>query len=399
VQLRYLLDQPTRFREAGALMQLWKRTRYQFGCLVRKKRSKGPDVWVMRYRERDANGNAIQRSVIIGTVEQYPRKAHALKAAEQHRLTANPDNPAAMGVSFASLADRYITQELPERYSTRRCYLCWLNKYIKPKWGEYRINDVKAFAVEEWLKTHDLAPKSKAHIRSIMHVLFDAAMRWELVELASNPMRLVRVKNSSKRMREPKIITPREFQDILKHLSEPHITMCKVAMCLGLRVSEIFALQWQDFDWDSLHVLVQRAIVQGRVGDVKTQYSRKRMPIDPALAKALIDYKRQFAQSAKPTDWVFAKPDTGKPPLPYHIQERVIAPAGEAAGVGRIGWHTFRHSYSTLLRSMNVDVKVQQELLRHANVTTTLNIYTQAVPGDVREANSKAVGMLLSATA
>jgi integrase len=52
----------------------------------------------------------------------------------------------------------------------------------------------------------------------------------------------------------------------------------------------------------------------------------------------------------------------------------------------------------TLLRSMSVDVKVQQELLRHANVTTTLNIYTQAIPDDVRTANSRAVGMLLVAT-
>jgi integrase len=59
---------------------------------------------------------------------------------------------------------------------------------------------------------------------------------------------------------------------------------------------------------------------------------------------------------------------------------------------------TFRHSYSALLRSLAVDVKVQQELLRHADIRTTMNIYTQAVPEALREANSKVVRMVLPTT-
>src|ERR1700732_1224474 len=45
---------------------------------------------------------------------------------------------------------------------------------------------------------------------------------------------------------------------------------------------------------------------------------------------------------------------------------------------GPIGWHSFRHSYSTLLRSLQVDLKVQQELLWHSDIRTTMNIYAQA---------------------
>jgi integrase len=66
-------------------------------------------------------------------------------------------------------------------------------------------------------------------------------------------------------------------------------------------------------------------------------------------------------------------------------------------GIGRIGWHTFRHSHSTLLHALGVDLKVQQELLRHADVRTTMNIYMQAVPGALREANSKVVRLLIPA--
>lgn len=49
-----------------------------------------------------------------------------------------------------------------------------------------------------------------------------------------------------------------------------------------------------------------------------------------------------------------------------------------------------------MLRSAGTDIKVQQELLRHANIQTTMNIYTQAVSDQKREANSKVVEMVLA---
>jgi site-specific recombinase XerD len=62
------------------------------------------------------------------------------------------------------------------------------------------------------------------------------------------------------------------------------------------------------------------------------------------------------------------------------------------AGLGEgIGWHTFRHSYSSMLRDLQVDVKVQQELLRHADIRTTLNVYTQGVAENLRIANDLVV--------
>ena len=74
-----------------------------------------------------------------------------------------------------------------------------------------------------------------------------------------------------------------------------------------------------------------------------------------------------------------------------------IKPAAVAAKIGAdIGWHTFRHTYSSMLRQLGVDVKVQQELLRHADAGTTLNLYTQAIseqsaqriPGGAHRASS-----------
>ena len=66
------------------------------------------------------------------------------------------------------------------------------------------------------------------------------------------------------------------------------------------------------------------------------------------------------------------------------------------AGLGNVGWHTFRHTYSSMLRQLGVDLNVQQELLRHADVRTTLNVYTQAQSEQKRAAHSSVVRMVLA---
>ncbi len=116
----------------------------------------------------------------------------------------------------------------------------------------------------------------------------------------------------------------------------------------------------------------------------------------PNLADLLLEYKAETSSEAENCDWLFPSPyGTGHPRWPWTIQRDHLFPAGLRAGLGQIGWHSSRHSYSTLLRSLQVDLKVQQELLRHSDIRTTMNIYTQAVPDAMREANSKVVEMVL----
>jgi integrase len=87
-----------------------------------------------------------------------------------------------------------------------------------------------------------------------MSLLFKCAQRWELVQ--SNPMQLVRVKDVSKRVERPSVLTAEEFHKVLPHVREPYRTMVLIAGCLGLRAGEIVGLQWADFDFDKLTLLV-----------------------------------------------------------------------------------------------------------------------------------------------
>jgi hypothetical protein len=73
-----------------------------------------------------------------------------------------------------------------------------------------------------------------------------------------------------------------------------------------------------------------------------------------------------------------------------------LEPAAKEIGiVGHFGWHTFRHTYATLLKGNGEDVKVVQELMRHANISVTLNVYAQAITQTKRDAQSRVVSLLL----
>lgn len=335
----------------------------------------------------------------IGTVESYPNDASARKEVQGFLLKLNAEAPNAQFVvpTFRALIDRYKQDEMPDCYSTRVSYESMLNRHIQPKWGDYSLDKIKPMAVEQWLRTLSGAPKTKGHIKALMHLLFRCAERWELVEMGKNPLTLVRVKGCSKRLETPRVLTVEEFWELPPRIPEPFRTAVIVDECLGLRASELMGLKWSDFNFDKYVFLVQRGVVYERVGKLKTDYSRKEVPLDPSLASILLTWRAQTPYN-KDEDWVFANPKTGKPYHQDSIQSRHIKKAATAAGLGKgIGWKTFRHTYRSLLDETGAPLKVQQELMRHANIQTTM-LYGCAMSETKRSINSKVAQMILKFT-
>jgi site-specific recombinase XerD len=120
--------------------------------------------------------------------------------------------------------------------------------------------------------------------------------------------------------------------------------------------------------------------------------------MDSYMAEDLLRWRRQSIY-ASDDDYVFASETMrGKQPYwPDNLMKRHIQPVAKAIGIHKkIGWHTFRHSFGTLLKANGEDVKTVQELLRHANSRITLDVYTQAVNSNKRAAQSKVVRMMVS---
>jgi len=377
---------------------MFKRTTYQNGYLSREERKTGPDVWIFRWRETAADGRRVNRKVVVGSVKQYKTEAAANKAVAALRININNETPQTFRpITVEQLVAHYVEKELSEgsskkAYSTTRVCKSNLNTWILPRRESYRLTDVRTTVVEDWLGSLPLAAATKAKIRNVMHALFNHALRYEWLE--RNPITLVR--QSAKRQRIPDVLEVGEIKALLVELGEPVKTMVFLAAATGLRISELLGLKWADIDFDALEINLSRAIVDQVVGDMKTEASRKPIPLDSRLAEVLLDWRARSAYN-RAEDWLFASPRMKgtQPYSPDALLAKVLRPAVKRAGITkRVGWHTFRHSFATLLKSNGEDVKVVQEALRHANSRITLEVYTQATTPAKRKAQSKVVQMI-----
>ncbi len=368
-----------------------KRTRQESGTIVLKQRSKGPDVWVWRVYLKDELEIVRKRSFILGTVQEWPTEAHAWKGSLEKR-------DALLGETFGKLVERYLREALSDRYSTRSSYLSRLNRYVLPRWSGTQVGDVKPYDVEQWLKSIPRSPKTKSHIRGMMHLLFEYAMKWEMIACQRNPMDLVRIKGVTKRTRRKLIITVEQFHSLLPLLPTHVQMMVILAMCTGMRISEILALRWTDVDFERQVITVRRSIVSRYVAEAtKNEESADDIPLDHSFVAELRRWKMRRLQA--PEEWLFANMDTGRPFHASPLQQDHIRPAGRTLGIMGLGWHTFRHSYRTMIDDLGTPVGVQQKLMRHADVRTTMNIYGSAFEETKRRVNARVAGMVLPSSA
>jgi integrase len=395
-----------------------RRTSYQYGSLKLAERKKGK-VWEFRWREVQLDGSIRRKNIVVGTLEEYPNESAAQAAVDALRLEINQQTPQQLlqNITLETLVEHYRQHELPDifnktkpsleasdedrkSYATQVTYDGYLRKWILPRWRACRLTDIKAVGVEKWLKTLcfvktgiPLARGSRAKIRNIMSALFSHAIRWEWA--TRNPISSVR--QSAKRQKAPDVLTAEEIMAILVELPDPLRTMIELDAFTGLRRGELIGLRWEDVDFEELVLHIRRSLVAMVEGAPKTEASRKDVPLDAQTAESLWAWRQRCAYP-QATDWVFASPQKkGKQPYwPGKLWQYYGEPAVKRAKITKkVTYHTFRHTFGTLLNANGENPKVVQELLRHASLKVTTDVYMQAVSPQKREAQSKLVKMVM----
>ena len=374
----------------------------QHGWIVRKARSKGPDVWVLRWREGDVN-----KSKALGTTQQLRSKAEAQRAASKFVGEINNSIEVA---TFGQLVRRYLQEAIPERRSTAGPLRSMLNSRILPEWENVRVIDMAKdpMAVEQWIKglqakarkkgerPRDLAPKSKLHTRAVMHRLFEYAMRWRYLDCQRNPMGLIELKGTSKRVRFIHLLTPQQYYAIFSHLA-PHVRLMAVlAMNTGMRISEILGLQWKDIEFEQRTLTIERSVVGKYEDETKTLASASVLPLHEMLIQELRAWQ---ARERDVNGWLFGNIDTGRPYHADSLRQDHLAPAGKKAGIPNLGWHNFRHTYRKLLGDSGATPEVQQKLMRHSSIDMTMRYGQNHMLDSTRPANARLVEELLAAGA
>jgi len=373
----------------------------QNGSLICRQRQQGASAWEFRWREPGSDGKRRHRRIVLGSTLELSDECAAQQAIAALRLVINGDDARTKdkSLTIADAFSHFRQQELRTEsawrtFSTRNGYEGYLTKWVIPRWGTRTLASIKAGEVELWMRSLPLARSTCAKIRNVMSVLFNHTIRHGIGSV--NPIRLVR--QSAKRKKIPLVLTPEEIRKLVAALPLKERTLVFLDACTGLRMSELFGLKWGDVKFETGEISVIRSIVQQVVGPCKTEASQKPIPMDPCLASALVAWQGE-SKYKSPQDWVFASPKSRglRPYWGQSIMRNVIRPTAVKLGISRrIGWHTFRHTYSTLLRATGADIKVMQELLRHASARVTLDTYTQAITQQKRNAQSAVVKLFVA---
>jgi integrase len=385
---------------------MFKRTSFQHGSLKREKRKLGPDVWIYRWREIGPDGIGRKPKVIIGSVDQFPSQALARRAVEDLGLGINrKKHQHDRQKTMTQLITHYDAKELSEERVNKTPYTCdvyrgYLKTWISPRWGSYKLADVKTADVESWLRSIDRADGTKVKIRNLMATLFNHAIRWEFIKAnpITGPSRGAGVRQSGKRKKTPEVLTIQEIRSILNELPDQFRTLVFLFACTGMRFSELRGLRWMDVDFASSTLSIRRGVVKKYVGDLKTRASRRNLPLHEELITALGQHRAASAYD-QPNNWVFASTmKKGTVPIwPTSLMEDHVRPAARRADVTKqVIWKMFRTSIATQLTANGENIKTAQQTLGHANSQITADVYTQAVPSVVRSAHDRLVDMVIA---
>ena len=363
--------------------------RFQHGSIAKRKRADGSVMLSFRW----VQGKQF-RSEPLGLADSFPTPADLQRAVNSMQAKINnPDCLQFSQVTVGQLIDQFTVRhvEVHCRKITVSVYRSLFKVYIRPAWGDHLLSQVKTLAVESWLESLPKSDQVKAHVKGLMHSLFEFGIKCEYLAPDYNPVN--RIRQSRQRLKQPRVLSPGEFQALVVELREPLKTMVITIAGLGLRVSELLGLRWGDVDWAQLQITIRRSLSEGEIGETKTPGSYDSLPLTVDLAETLQRHRASSVYQGN-EDYIFAGP-TGEPPWPDGLLADHLKPAALRAGIGKIGWHTFRRTYATLVHSLGTSLAVQRELLRHADIKTTMNIYTQGIPAAKREAADK-LGELLN---
>jgi integrase len=383
--------------------------RFQRGSLRKEDRKAGP-TWVLRhYVTRQSDGQRVEHKIPIALVRDFKTESAAWAEVEHQHLLPLINEPNLRGrVTFSDIGYHYIKSELPERApSTAYLHRHIVHDFLIPRWGTNIAVGVKPLDVEKWLKALreevGLANPTCAKVRAVMACVYKHAQRHGLIPRTedANPMKWVRCKTTSDY--EPILVSPAQAFGLVESFPPLERTLTLLAAATGLRISECLGLHWQDLDFPNQKIHVRRTWLDGQIGKPKTKASGQPVGMGTLLAGIMRQWQRETPYS-KPADWVFPsfklrgrKPRTGS-----IMAQDYLRPAAVKAGVlapddrRRFGFHNLRHSLASyLVTQTKTDVKTVQSMLRHADIGTTLNIYTHASSKDKLVAQNQVMEAML----
>lgn len=268
--------------------------------------------------------------------------------------------------------------ESSRRLLTNREYENIFKQRIIPTFGDMRLDEIKVTAIKKWqseMLKSGLSPNRVHNIRTVFFGILKDAESDGLID--ENPF--AKVDGIAKRRTEIHPFTLEEVKVILNEADGWFKNLLTLAFFSGMRTGEMLALTWDDINFVSNKININKSIRHGISGDPKTVSSIREIDMLPVVQKAL---REQYALTGLKSKTVF--------------ETRFGRGFSCASGVTQIHWHPLikrcllskrdfyhtRHSFATMMIGAGEDILWVASMLGHADASITLKFYAKYRPNN-----------------
>jgi integrase len=348
----------------------------------------------------DANGRRKRKDVYGKTKKEVQDELAKLQNAKAHGTLTKPNR-----ITVAQFLQQWLDDvaRVTVRATTFHNYKGIVKNHIAKHVGGIGLQKLLPAQVQAMYSAMEKQGAS-AETRRLVHVVLHRglkqALKWGLV-----------VRNVCDAVDAPRVpksnITPLTPEQVGKLLAAAKAdrfeALYVLAIGSGLRLGELFGLQWADVDLKAGTLSVRHTLTEvgGKLtlSEPKTAKGRRLVTLPRRVVDALLDHrKRMVVLGLAGVPFVFCN-SMGGPLRRSHFHRDEFKPLLKRAGLPEIRFHDLRHTSATLLLAQGVHPKVVQERLGHAQISVTLDTYSHVLPSMQVDAASRLDSMLVASPA
>lgn len=310
--------------------------------------------------------------------KQYRKSGFKTKIEAQNKLQ-EVTNTITSDITFKKLVEEYISsREYRCKESTRERYLRYLKcnlKYLHNKKAKkVTKRDIEQIVI--LLKEQKIANKTINCIILFLRSVYNYGIsnKW----LSENPAKLTEtLPNSQKKDKD--FLTEQEMQKYIQYIKDYPINKqapLLTALLTGMRIGELLALEWNDIDFKTKQISINKQVLNNKISTPKTDSSIRKVDMSDMVIDSLIKLKKEQKVLSH---IVFCNKCGGYMKRNAFIKNW-FKPIMAKLGKADYTFHSLRHTYTSYLLSNGVPVKYVQEQLGHSSASTTLEIYNHILP-------------------
>lgn len=296
----------------------------------------------------------------------FPSKKEALDWEREYILKSSGDKD----MLLSSLIDTFF-QDMKLRYKPTTYYqrTSVINKWVIPFFKNTKVSELNIALLRKWqnyILEQNLKDNSKNSINLYLKTILDYGKKYLNLPTPVVESTITKVRD----LKERTIVTEEQLQILLENEPfEIYKTALKILFWTGIRIGELTALKFEDFDFENKKLKITKTSTRIKkmtiIGTTKTIASNRVIEINDVVVEAV---KNLYSKTYDKEERIFQTTNQG---FFYRIKK-----LGKKCGIGEIGVHTFRHSHASFLFNKGVNILLISKRLGHKNVSTTLNTYT-----------------------